>query len=144
MVENIGKFFSRVRLCVWSCFWLPAFNQQLFACSCPTERVLDRGEKIELLVTRTEMLQDQSYKFSSESRKLKWAMCRRNYVILAIIILVIIVTAHHTFPLLCPTQKKCPSMLITSFFFPLSKDHCLADLFLRMWLWLLEVFLKTP
>lgn len=56
-----------------------------------SERVLDRGEKIELLVTRTEQLQDQSYRFSTESRRLKWSMCRDNYKLWAILVIVVIV-----------------------------------------------------
>ncbi|ELR21002.1 RSNARE, VAMP71-family [Acanthamoeba castellanii str. Neff] len=55
------------------------------------ERVLDRGEKIELLVTRTEQLQDQSYRFSTESRRLKWSMCRDNYKLWAILVIVVII-----------------------------------------------------
>jgi len=55
------------------------------------ERVLDRGEKIELLVTRTEQLQDHSYRFSTESRRFKWSMCRENYKLWAILIVVIII-----------------------------------------------------
>jgi len=57
------------------------------------ERVLDRGEKIELLVSRTEQLQDQSYKFSSESRRLRLAYCFTNiklWIVLFIVVIVLI------------------------------------------------------
>jgi len=57
------------------------------------ERVLDRGEKIELLVSRTEQLQDQSYKFSSESRGLRLAYCFTNiklWIVLFIVVIVLI------------------------------------------------------
>jgi hypothetical protein len=67
-----------------------------------SERVLDRGEKIELLVTRTEQLQDQSYRFSTESRRLKWSMCRDNYKLWAILVIVVIVRRFSlSLPLRC-------------------------------------------
>jgi len=55
------------------------------------ERVLDRGEKIELLVTRTEQLQDQSYKFVEGSRSLRWKMCYTDYKLWVALIFVILV-----------------------------------------------------
>eukprot|EP01087_Luapelamoeba_hula_P024850 TRINITY_DN960_c0_g1_i1.p1 TRINITY_DN960_c0_g1~~TRINITY_DN960_c0_g1_i1.p1 ORF type:complete len:219 (-),score=37.03 TRINITY_DN960_c0_g1_i1:276-932(-) len=55
------------------------------------ERVLDRGEKIELLVSRTEQLQDQSYKFASESKKLRFAACLTNVKLWIVLIIVVIV-----------------------------------------------------
>jgi len=42
------------------------------------ERILERGERIELLVDRTENLSTQSHVFHSSSRKLKYAMCLKN------------------------------------------------------------------
>jgi vesicle-associated membrane protein 7 len=57
------------------------------------DRVLERGEKIELLVDKTDRLNQQAFNFEKSSRSLKNAMlCRkiRNYVILAIIIALII------------------------------------------------------
>ena len=37
------------------------------------EKVLERGEKIELLVDKTDRLNQQAFKFESSSRKLKHA-----------------------------------------------------------------------
>jgi len=55
------------------------------------ERVLDRGEKIELLVSRTEHLQDQSYKFSQASKDLRWAFCFTNIKLWIALIIVVII-----------------------------------------------------
>ena len=57
------------------------------------DRVLERGEKIELLVDKTDRLNQQAFNFEKSSRSLKNAMlCRkiRNYTIMAIIIALII------------------------------------------------------
>ena len=43
-----------------------------------TEKVLERGEKIELLVDRTDRLNQQAFKFEKQSKKLKNAMWWRN------------------------------------------------------------------
>jgi len=53
--------------------------------------VLDRGEKIELLVSRTEQLADQSYKFNSASRSLKYAYCFTNVKMWIALIIVVAV-----------------------------------------------------
>jgi len=42
------------------------------------EKVLERGEKIELLVDKTDRLNQQAFKFESSSRKLKHAMWWKN------------------------------------------------------------------
>lgn len=57
------------------------------------DRVLERGEKIELLVDKTDRLNQQAFNFEKSSRSLKNAMiCRkiRNYVIVFIIVALII------------------------------------------------------
>jgi hypothetical protein len=112
------------------------------------ERVLDRGEKIELLVTRTEQLQDQSYRFSSESRRLKWSMCRDNYRLWAILVIVVIVR------LPCPTipnEASSSSKWFNADVFFLSlrhvslilpADHRVAHLIVHLRLRLLQVLVK--
>ena len=42
------------------------------------EKVLERGEKIELLVDKTDRLNQQAFKFESSSRKLRTAMWWKN------------------------------------------------------------------
>ncbi|KAL6067337.1 Vesicle-associated membrane protein [Balamuthia mandrillaris] len=72
------------------------------------ERVLDRGEKIELLVSRTEQLQDQSYKFSRESKRLRWAMCYTNVKLWIAIIVVIAILIWLISSFICGfNYKKC-------------------------------------
>jgi vesicle-associated membrane protein 7 len=72
------------------------------------ERVLDRGEKIELLVSRTQDLQEQSYKFSSASKSLKWQACMYNYKLWLVLIFVLIVAVWLISSLICGfNYKKC-------------------------------------
>mmetsp|Transcript_8136 Transcript_8136/g.50369 ORF Transcript_8136/g.50369 Transcript_8136/m.50369 type:complete len:140 (-) Transcript_8136:3651-4070(-) len=56
------------------------------------ERVLDRGEKIELLVDKTENLRFQADTFQKSGRQLRRAMCRQNLkmklVILGILLMI--------------------------------------------------------
>lgn len=57
------------------------------------DRVLERGEKIELLVDKTDKLNQQAFKFEKTSKSLKNALwCRkiRNYCIIITIVLVVI------------------------------------------------------
>lgn len=57
------------------------------------ERVLERGEKIELLVDKTDRLNQQAFRFESSSRELRRAMYWRKircYVIMATIALLVI------------------------------------------------------
>jgi len=57
------------------------------------ESILERGEKLELLVDKTDQLQTQAFQFQSQSKKLKNAMLMRKikmYAAIAGIILVII------------------------------------------------------
>eukprot|EP01089_Gocevia_fonbrunei_P017082 TRINITY_DN5453_c0_g1_i1.p1 TRINITY_DN5453_c0_g1~~TRINITY_DN5453_c0_g1_i1.p1 ORF type:complete len:153 (+),score=21.68 TRINITY_DN5453_c0_g1_i1:323-781(+) len=54
------------------------------------DRILERGERIELLVDKASDLSDSSFKFTAASRKLKWTMCRHNaylWVAIAVVIL---------------------------------------------------------
>ncbi|KAL6044494.1 Vesicle-associated membrane protein, variant 2 [Balamuthia mandrillaris] len=107
------------------------------------ERVLDRGEKIELLVSRTEQLQDQSYKFSRESKRLRWAMCYTNVKLWIAIIVVIAVrfflVASHSRPSYSSCSPSCspspsPSCPSSSSFlsFLFLVWMCLAGFFLSL------------
>ena len=57
------------------------------------DKVLDRGEKIELMVDKTEALNQSAYKFEKQSRSLKndlWCRGLRNKLIILFVILLII------------------------------------------------------
>ena len=57
------------------------------------DKVLERGEKIELLVDKTEALNQSAYKFEKQSRSLKndlWCRGVRNKLIIAFVIILII------------------------------------------------------
>jgi len=115
-----------------------------------SERVLDRGEKIELLVTRTEQLQDQSYRFSTESRRLKWSMCRDNYKLWAILVIVVIVRRFSlSLPLRCSVcffsfvSVRCSCTCSTdSGVLSRGTDHRVAHLLVHLRLRLLQVLVK--
>ncbi len=62
-------------------------NHQCFQ----TERVLERGEKIELLVDKTDKLNQQAFKFEKQSKQLKNAMWWKNVKMMAIIGLIVCV-----------------------------------------------------
>jgi len=72
------------------------------------EKILERGEKLELLVDKTEQLQEQAFKFEKSSRKLKnvmfWKRVKMFLAIGAIVLFLIwIITV-----LACGiTYKKC-------------------------------------
>jgi len=60
---------------------------------CMTDRVLERGEKIELLVDKTDALNQQAFKFKKHSTSLRKKMWWKNFklqLIIASIIIVII------------------------------------------------------
>ena len=48
------------------------------------ERVLSRGEKIDLLVERTENLETQSFHFKKQSNRLYWAIIVKNIKLIII------------------------------------------------------------
>ena len=55
--------------------------------------MLERGEKIELLVNKSEALAESATVFHKKAKKLKWAMCRENaklWIIILIVILIVI------------------------------------------------------
>ena len=53
-------------------------------------KVLERGEKIELLVDKSEQLAESAHVFHKRAKSLKWAMCRENAKLWGIIIFVIL------------------------------------------------------
>ena len=53
------------------------------------ERIFDRGERMELLVSKTNELADSSFAFKQTSRNLKWTMCLKNYKLWAVIIVMV-------------------------------------------------------
>lgn len=56
------------------------------------ERVLERGERIELLVDKTDNLNQQAFAFKKRSTQLKRAMWWKNTKIMAMIVLVCFVS----------------------------------------------------
>jgi len=72
------------------------------------ERVLDRGEKIELLVSRTEQLQDQSYRFASNSKSLRITACLTNIKLWIALVIVIVVLIWLVSSFICGfNYSKC-------------------------------------
>lgn len=55
------------------------------------EKVLERGERIDLLVTRTEEMQEQSYKFKSGATELKKKLWWKNVKLWLVIACLVIV-----------------------------------------------------
>ena len=55
------------------------------------EKVLERGERIDLLVTRTEEMQEQSYKFKSGATELKTKLWWKNVKLWLVIACLVIV-----------------------------------------------------
>jgi len=58
------------------------------------DKVLERGEKIELLVDKTEVLDQHAFKFKKQSRKLKNSMWWKNIKLMVLIVIMIIVIIY--------------------------------------------------
>lgn len=72
------------------------------------ERVLERGEKIELLVDRTENLSAQAFRFKRQSAHLRRALWWKNArVVLALLALVAFVALLVTMGACGVTFRKC-------------------------------------
>ena len=72
------------------------------------EMVLERGEKLELLVDKTEKLQAQAFKFQSSSRQLKMAMFWRRVKLTLLIALIVIIIIWIITAIACGiTYAKC-------------------------------------
>jgi len=57
------------------------------------DQVIQRGEKIDLLVDKSEELEVHAIRFNKSSRQLKWYMCRQNvkWTMVAILVVVLII-----------------------------------------------------
>jgi vesicle-associated membrane protein 7 len=79
------------------------------------EKVLDRGEKIDLLVDRTQDLSDSAANFRQKTKKLKDTMWWRNVKIIAILIFILLVIAFVVVWLICgvPAFDRCRSWVVT-------------------------------
>jgi vesicle-associated membrane protein 7 len=73
------------------------------------EKVLERGERIELLVDKTENLNQSAFKFKKSSTQLKRAMWWKNVKIMIILILVILAIVYFVAAMACGglTFKRC-------------------------------------
>ncbi|CAO3658132.1 unnamed protein product [Rhizopus stolonifer] len=73
------------------------------------ERVLERGERIELLVDKTDNLNQQAFAFKKRSTQLKRAMWWKNTKIVALIIVVCFVIAYFIATSVCgfPVFQSC-------------------------------------
>jgi len=72
------------------------------------DRILERGERLELLVDAASGLSDSSFKFSSSSRKLKWAMFRNNMYLWIAIVVVVLIAIWLISSLICGfNYKRC-------------------------------------
>mmetsp|Transcript_7522 Transcript_7522/g.8756 ORF Transcript_7522/g.8756 Transcript_7522/m.8756 type:complete len:228 (+) Transcript_7522:122-805(+) len=72
------------------------------------ERVLERGEKIELLVDKTDQLNQQAFRFESSSRSLRRTLYWRQMRCRATIALVVLVTLYFASVSVCGfTYKHC-------------------------------------
>ena len=72
------------------------------------EMVLERGEKLDLLVDRTEQLSDQAYRFERGAKKLKDAMFWRKVKTYVLIFFVVALIIYIISAIACgPTYKKC-------------------------------------
>jgi hypothetical protein len=56
------------------------------------DKVLERGEKIELLVDKTEVLDQHAFKFKKQSRQLKRSMWWKNAKLMILIIIFVLVS----------------------------------------------------
>jgi len=71
------------------------------------EKVLERGERIELLVDKTQNLESQTMHFQKASNKLKWQMYIKNIKMTVGIILIILFIALAIFIMICGITFKC-------------------------------------
>merc|ERR1719410_3271501 len=71
------------------------------------EKVLDRGEKIELLVHKSDQLDDQARKFNRHSKKLKNRMLWKNIKMTLLLVLVCIVVIYFILAMVCGWKVEC-------------------------------------
>jgi len=73
------------------------------------EKVLERGERIELLVDKTETLSTSALKFKKSSTALKRSMWWKNVKLIIVIIVVVLIVIYVIIALICggPALKGC-------------------------------------
>lgn len=71
------------------------------------DKVLDRGERIELLVDKTDHLQNESFAFKREARRLKTRLWWKNIRLLAFVALLILVIAYIIVCFACSPTFHC-------------------------------------
>jgi len=73
------------------------------------EKVLERGERIELLVDKTENLSQNAFRFKKQSTSLKRAMWFKNIKLIIIIIVVVMILLYIIVALVCggPAFQGC-------------------------------------
>eukprot|EP01114_Cavostelium_apophysatum_P017016 TRINITY_DN4961_c0_g1_i1.p1 TRINITY_DN4961_c0_g1~~TRINITY_DN4961_c0_g1_i1.p1 ORF type:complete len:222 (+),score=51.91 TRINITY_DN4961_c0_g1_i1:136-801(+) len=73
------------------------------------EKVLERGERIELLVDKTENLQNNAFKFKKSSVQLKRAMWFKNVKLIVAIVVIVLLVILVISMIACggPTYKNC-------------------------------------
>jgi vesicle-associated membrane protein 7 len=65
------------------------------------DKVLDRGDRIELLVDKTSTIQDNAFHFKKQSRRLRQAMWMENAKLLITLICVIVVVLYIIISFFC-------------------------------------------
>lgn len=75
------------------------------------DKVLDRGERIELLVDKTATIQDNSFRFRKQSRRLQQALWMKNAKLLVFLSLVILILLYIIIAMVCGglTLSSCRS-----------------------------------
>ncbi|CAD7704069.1 unnamed protein product [Ostreobium quekettii] len=72
------------------------------------EKVLERGERIELLVDKTDHLSSEAFMFRKEAKRLKHKMWWKNVKLAALIVLIVLIVIYLISAFVCgPTWKKC-------------------------------------
>jgi vesicle-associated membrane protein 7 len=71
------------------------------------DKVLERGEKIELLVGKTEVLDQHAVKFKKQSRQLKNSMWWKNVKLILVLVLLVLVIIYVIIASQCGAALKC-------------------------------------
>ena len=70
-------------------------------------QVLDRGERIELLVDKTDHLQNESFAFKREARRLKQRLWWKSARLLALIVALVLAIAYVIVCFACSPTFQC-------------------------------------
>jgi vesicle-associated membrane protein 7 len=72
------------------------------------DHVIRRGEKLEVLIDKTEELENSALLFKKKTTKLKWHMCLENYKMMAILVLIVILVLYFLLAAACGfDMNKC-------------------------------------